>query len=301
MNRRRPHYAFGVIVAVASVACTARTEASRWVRLESAQAAYSEDRPGGGSWDSGISPWPEVEARFLVDGKQIGSCSKRWFKLEVTCRLEAEVELRDDSRFELVIDDRDGTALERMGTGTLESAPETVPARGRGAIELQPHGSVVSASLVLEALWQPLVPLPEAHVLLGIAGLLVAIGLRALLRHRFLTRDERFGRSVAIISAIVATIAAAGVTLVLVSFGKETLRTLEPLLVAAPTALGTYAVSALVIDAIAAGSLGRRRRQIAMISLYAASVLPLVMMFAAVSLGTKIIIAIIVFGTLLTL
>lgn len=302
MSRRRPHYVFGLVIVIAAVACTTDDEGPhRRVKLESAEAAYNEERPGGGPWDSGISSSPEVEARFLVDGKQVGACSKRWFTLEVTCRLDAEFDLHDGSRFELIVEDRDGAAVERMGAGTLENAAELVPARGRGTLQLVSDGSVVAASLVFEALWQPVVPLVEAHVLLGIAGVLLALGLYALLRRRFLTRDERVGRSVAIITAAVATIAAASITLLLLSYGKETLQTVEPLLIAAPTALGVYAVSAVVIDAIAARSLGRRRRQIVTFAVYSVVTMPLIMMFAAVSLGAKIIIAIIVLGTLLTL
>lgn len=84
-------------------------------------------------------------------------------------------------------------------------------------------------------------------------------------------------------------------------YGKHTVRSIEPLIVASPTGFGVYALTTLIIDAIAARSFGRPRRQIAMLAAYAAIVMPVVMTFAALSLKMKIVMAIIIVGTLLTL
>ena len=125
MSARSLRYGLGFVIAFASVACTQQTTAARRVTLESAKAAYKDERPDGRPWDAGISPWPEVEARFLVDGKQVGACTKRWFESEVACRFEDEVDVREDSRFELLVEDRDDATVERIGAGTFERVGES--------------------------------------------------------------------------------------------------------------------------------------------------------------------------------
>lgn len=136
-----------------------------------------------------------------------------------------------------------------------------------------------------------MVPMTAAYVLLGLAGLACALVLYAFLRRRFLTQEEQLRRSVAMITATVATVLGCGSLIPILPNAKA--NTLEPLLVAMPTGLGAYALTALIIDGVALRRWGRQRARIATGALLALITMPAIVGFAAISIKLKLVVVVI--------
>ncbi|MGN6106513.1 MAG: hypothetical protein ACTHU0_15515 [Kofleriaceae bacterium] len=197
----------------------------------------------------------------------------------MACKLDVDAELREDSRIELIVADANDATADRMGAGTLERAGAKIPQRGRATIALVPHGSVTAASLSLEARWVPRVSTESARALVVFAGLALAFVLYGLLRRRFLTVGDQFGRSVAVVTAGLATLVAWVMLLPVADHAA----TLEPLVVTTPMGLGSYALTAVTIDGVVARQAGRRRIQIGLAAIAAVVAMPLAMAVSMVS------------------
>lgn len=149
-----------------------------------------------------------------------------------------------------------------------------------------------------ETLREPLVPLTTAYLLLGLGGVTCAFALFALLGRRYVTEEERHRRSVAIITALVAMLGGCAALAAILPNAKA--KTLEPLVMAIPTGLGAYALTAVIIDAVASRRFGRQRARLATGALLSLLTLPAVMGMAAIDIKIKIIVAIIVAVLILT-
>lgn len=282
--------AFALTLAVVCVACTPDATGRRSFHLDSASAEYTEDRPGGGNWDKGISPGPEVEGRFVVDGTAYGSCSKRWTAFEVECSLDVDVELGPESRVEIVVEDDDGETADRMGGGTLEQTLRNLPKRGEATLALTADGSVQRASLMLKARWEPRVPMESARVLVVIGGIALAFALAVVLRRRFLTVNEHYLGSVAFVSAGLAALVAWLV--MLPALDHEAV--LEPLLVSSPMGLGAYSLTAVIIDGYATRHWGKRRTQVALAAVGALIIVPVAL--SVTLLSPSVVVIVLVLG-----
>ncbi len=282
-------------LAVACVACTPDATGRRSFHLDSASAEYTEDRPGGGNWDKGISPGPEVEGRFVVDGMAYGSCSKRWTAFEVECSLDVYIELGPESLVEIVVEDDDGETADRMGGGTLEQTLRNLPQRGDATLALTADGSVQRASLRLKARWEPRVPMESARVLVVIGGIALAFALAVVLRRRFLTVNEHYLGSVAFVSAGLAALVAWLV--MLPALDHEAV--LEPLLVSSPMGLGAYSLTAVIIDGYATRHWGKRRTQVALAAVGALIIVPVALSVTLLSPSVVVIVLVLAAGMFL--
>lgn len=263
------------LAVLALAACTPDGTTPDTVHLASARAEYSERRPDGTAWDTGLSPGPEVIAHFTVDGAPRGTCKKRWTAREVVCTLGFDVAAT--AQLALIVEDEDADRAERMGAATLALAP--LAQRTEVTLPLVAEAGVLRGSVAVLPRWQPRVPLAAAQVIMVGAGALLALLLHALLRRRFVVGPRRAAapsssvRSPAMISAgLAATVAWIGAVPLL-----DHAATLEPLALAAPMGLGAYAAAATIIDAIASRSFGRRRGVILTAALAVIAALPVVM------------------------
>lgn len=119
----------------------------------------------------------DLQARFVVDGEEIGRCSREWLHKGVDCQLgDFGVELSAALRAELTVE-ADGRVL---GKATLDTA--TVHGRGELTVQLVTTGKLRSASVKLYARESPIVPLPVAQAIDAVAGLLLAAVLSTVAR-----------------------------------------------------------------------------------------------------------------------
>lgn len=250
-------------LALLVVLATGCGERPRWIEIDDARALYDGTRG-------------DTVGSLLVDGNEVASCTRPWQLPEVVCEVDQAVIMTNTFDLELALDI--GTVSRAVDLRTLHA--------GRNLIVLEGEGPLLIAAVTFEVRFESYVPWSAAVAIAILLGLGAAFALYLLLRARLLSGDGAKPRGIAITCARIATaLALVGVLPI-----SHYARTIEPVIVAIPTLLGTFAAAAIVIDAIGKRRLGGYRVGLLLNAVFAAALLPLIIGFAAMSLKAKAIV-----------
>jgi len=237
----------------------------------------------GHAWDRGkTTAAPDVEIEIRIDGKKVRTCPVVQDALRADCAVPDTGGLPGDLDIALVVLDKDVIADDTIG-----HARGTLPAGSVGRVPLHVDGQVARAWIEAAPVPAPRFHRPFALGLGAVAGVLVALGLLATFRRRFLTPGHghraagplapavtpaeprvRFWRSPVLLGGSLAAIV--GILIADAVSGPH----VAPLFAAIPMALGAFAVTGAIIDAFAHEALGATRARVGLAGLAAIASVP---------------------------
>lgn len=246
------------LLVVLAVGCGERP---RSVHIEDARALYDGTRG-------------DTTGSLFARGRNVATCTRPWLLPEVVCDADADVRFATTLDLELALD-----------IGVASRSVDLLPlAPGRHLVVLEGGGAILIATVTFEVRIEPFLPWQAAVTIAILLALGAALALHLIFGKRLLSGEERKPRGIAITCARIAT--ALGFTSVLPISGYSH-HGIEPLLVAIPTLLGTFASAMIVIDAIGNHRLGGHRGGYLVNAVFTAATLPLILVFVAMSLKAK--------------
>lgn len=248
-------------LALLSVLAVACGERPRSVHIEDARALYDGTRG-------------DAVGSLLARGRNVASCTRPWLLPEVVCDVDAVVKFATTLDLELALDI--GVVSRSVDLLTFHE--------GRHLVLLKGEGAILVATVTFEVRLEPFVPWPAAVTLAIMLALGAAFALHLIFGTRLLSLDAAKPRGIAITCARITT--AIGFASVL-PISHYSAGAIEPVLVAIPTLLGTFAAAMIVIDAIGNHRLGGHRGGFLVNAVFTAAMMPLILAFTSMSLKAK--------------